>query len=247
LANRKAETITFLPVISLPDYLNGPALIPDVIKVIRGQAQYAGEILPSCDLAVGYDLPHLSSLENDHQRLQQLNCAVSPTSKTGAALARAKAGLEFLIRLRYGNRVQDLTLIGSILGEKDLLKCLDAIVRNSYRTDLHFLPNDGKSGSASAMPFHSVALFRYPMTLPYVLLEAAEDLSQSDWRSALESNRAAFPVGHHLLAQRPLRISTLKPRFFSDIVARFVGLLVRLGSPDFSSDAIDHMVQEIRC
>src|SRR5438105_13133644 len=57
LANRKAETITYLPVIPIPDYLNGMALVPDLVRTIRGQAQAAEVVLSSCDAVRGYDLP----------------------------------------------------------------------------------------------------------------------------------------------------------------------------------------------
>jgi hypothetical protein len=246
LANRKAETVTFLPVISIPDYLNGIALIPDVLQVIQGQAQAVGSVVASCNSALGYELPGLLLLEHDRQLLSTERTALPAEAKKSAAIKRILAGLDFLLRLRRGERANELSNLSVIFGEKELKKMIERIVRNNFSADIHFLPADGKEPTLSSMPWHSVVLFRYPTSLPLALLAIAEDLGAANWVASLDANRSAFPSCHHLTERRPLRVSTVKPRFFSDIVARFVALQVRLGSPDFSSDSIELMTTQIR-
>src|SRR5712671_1245325 len=42
LANRKVETITYLPIVSLQEYFSSRACLPDHLKVIDGQLTVAG-------------------------------------------------------------------------------------------------------------------------------------------------------------------------------------------------------------
>lgn len=65
--------------------------------------------------------------------------------------------------------------------DKEFEQTAEKIVRNSYRLDLHFLPADGQPKDWSAVAEHSVVLFRYPMSVPLDLLDAAQTQSLKDW------------------------------------------------------------------
>jgi hypothetical protein len=42
-----------------------------------------------------------------------------------------------------------------------------------------------------------------------------------------------------------MKRATLKQRFVADLLTRFVGVYIRLGSPDFTSETIDRYLMDI--
>lgn len=244
LSNYKAETITYLPIIPITEYLSGLGMVPDILRALKGQARAAKVELPKLEACRRFEVPDLLDLQAEKDSNLALMTSL-PEGSRRSNVARIVEGLKILERLRTATSAEDLSQFHALFGEKESAKIVDGIVRNNFKTDIHFLPADGKAGDLSAMPCHSVALFRYPLTLPCTILGLAEDLNQSDWHQTISANAATFPVCGHL-EHRPLRISTLKPRFYSDIIARFVALLVRLGSPDFTEDTVEEFSRQAR-
>jgi hypothetical protein len=60
-------------------------------------------------------------------------------------------------------------------------KVVERIVRNAYRTDMHFLPKDLQDPSWGGITEHSVALFRNATSVPIRILDSAQDMMLNDW------------------------------------------------------------------
>jgi hypothetical protein len=71
----------------------------------------------------------------------------------------------------------DTCLLQEVLGKKKWTDIASKTCTNAYRPDIHFLPADSKPPSWSAIPEHSVVLFRYPLTAPIELFDAANDIN----------------------------------------------------------------------
>jgi hypothetical protein len=106
---------------------------------------------------------------------------------------------------------------------------LNEIITNSKRPDLHFLPADREDLEWSAIPLHSVALLRYPITIPIEVLNKAI-------RSALQDT-PEVPV--------PVKILRLREEFTGDLTSRFAALFARVGSPDFRRSDVENFKNEI--
>lgn len=246
LSQRKTETITFLPLIPVAEYMRGVGFSPEIFRCMRGQAKTAGLQVDDLDDFKGSNLPsysriyEISNLAND--LLEVKRCS-------DKRIKAAKRALDCAMILKYildssNNNRPDLDCIRSaLMGEFDNL--VGKIIKNSYKEDIHFLPFDEKERDFSSVDFHSVALFRYPFTLPYDLLNLADDVTIKDWPAALRSLAKKWPIASLCSASRPLRMTTVKQIFFSDLLARFSALHIRMGSPDFTSDTIDSFSKQI--
>ena len=129
-------------------------------------------------------------------------------------------------------------------GAKNWNATVQQVLRNSHRLDLFFLPSDAQPISWSAIPDHSVVLFRYPFSAPIQLLECAQDVQLTNWDTVIGELRPLLP-GIDAFATRPLKRGTLRPGFLGDLLTRFVSMHVRLGAPDLSEGTVDKMVQDI--
>lgn len=244
LSNRKAETVTYLPVLPVTDYLCSMSLLPDAMRVLKGQAKAAELNLEKLEACRGFELPEEADIEVQLEEVCSQATSLPIGTKKRLAADRLLSGLHLLISMRKSGKCDDISNFHALYGEKESRKIVESIVRNNFRSDIHFLPSDGRLGDLSAMPSHSVVLFRYPLTLPCSMLVLAEDMTRTDWQQAIAASANTFPISRSLDA-RPLRISTIRPRFYSDVLARFVALFVRLGSPDFTDDTVETFSEEV--
>lgn len=244
LTNRKTETITYLPVLPLKGYFSTPAIIPSVVRVLRGQLEAARLDAP-LDPSPPYHCPPRTVLNAIAKLIRVRLGAATIAAKDKIALERADAAQRILARIGEGAD-SDLANHGECakaFGEKEWRNLIQAIVRNSHSTDLHFLPPDQSQGEWSAVRESALVLFRYPLCIPVQALDAANDISVTDWRDALTQLRIAGAL--LLEAERPLKRAQLRPRFFADLLTRYVGMHVRLGSPDFTPETIDEYVDSL--
>lgn len=128
-------------------------------------------------------------------------------------------------------------------GKKSFENLLDRIVRNSFSNDIHFILSDNQDKEWSIIPVHSAVLFRHLMTAPIEIFDMAQDLSVSDWSAKMTRLSRAFPYSKAFKSLRPLKALTISPIFLHDLLARFVTLYFRMGSPDFT----EHAIAGIRC
>jgi hypothetical protein len=242
LANRKVETITYLPLLPIRAYLATPGFRPDIARAVNGQLEAVG-IAPSVRMAKEF---HHESADIERALAALVERQKEPLSaKHHDAMLRATHGLEFLKGACSNNADAQSQALEQLFGDREFQRILEKIVKNNH-ADLHFLPADGQREEWSGVPIHSVALFRYTLSLPVVLLERAQDVSLSDWDGCLNALSSAFPVAVSLAGHRPIKRVTLRGRFLSDLITRYVGLFVRLGSPDFSHETIAGFISELK-
>jgi hypothetical protein len=96
---------------------------------------------------------------------------------------------------------------------------------------------DGNSDlDLSPIAKHSVTLFRYPLTVPVSLLDAAQDTLLTDWNEATTALAREEPMAVACSGLRPLKCLRLQSRFLADLLTKFVALYSRIGSPDFTHE-----------
>jgi hypothetical protein len=139
----------------------------------------------------------------------------------------------------------DVSKIKLFLGEKNYKTITSKLVRNSFSNDLHFLPKDNDDIEWSSVPLHSIVLFRYPITVPIEVFDLANDPNCADWDGALTNLKQIYQIASQFEKMKPLKTTTIDNDFLSDILTRFVGLYVRIGSPDFSNETVIEIIDEI--
>jgi hypothetical protein len=168
------------------------------------------------------------------------------SQKEAIAIRRAICGLHLIRGILTGTGTKEPgKLLRTLWGEKEFRDISKRIVKNSYRTDIHFLPCDSQPTAFSGVSTHSVALFRYPLSLPLDILDAASVPGNDEWAVAAGALTGAYPCAKMVVDQRPLKVLCVRPRFMSDILTRFTALYGRIGSPDFSAVAVEKYSNEI--
>jgi len=82
------------------------------------------------------------------------------------------------------------------------------------------------------------------LTIPVSILDLADDPYPQDWQVQLESLRDGYKLAD-FFENIPLRASRLKKDFLTDLLTRYLGLYIRMGSPDFSEDTVKLYLSEI--
>lgn len=128
-------------------------------------------------------------------------------------------------------------------------KTYDGILRkiftNSYKSDVHFFPALLNAGEYSAISAHSVALFRYAYSIPVEILNAAQSSNQEWWAKDCNDLASEFPIVKEFQTW-PVKLSALKDDFLSDLLSRYLGMFMRLGSRDFTSQTINQFITEMK-
>ncbi|MBD8696638.1 hypothetical protein [Stenotrophomonas sp. CFBP 13718] len=243
LANRKVETLTYLPIVNLSDYLVGRAFSVEVLRVLKAQVKSLGLDPSAFDGLRGVSLPPIEALKVLHRSATD-ELSTCKSVKNAQCYKRVIGAINHIISIR--KRCDDRTVqeLREILGVKDFDRAVREIVRNAYSNDLHFLPSDGRIAETSVINEHCVALFRYAMSIPVELLELAQEPNYRDWPAAVAGMAGEFPLVVHAPI-RPMRIGRLKALFVPDLVSRFTSLHVRMGSPDFSSETVSEYSTQI--
>jgi hypothetical protein len=248
LSNRKVETITYLPIIPARAYFATLAFMPDVFREIEGQLQAAqlGELISQIAVTSRFCPPDNESLKNLENVLESNISKPGRSEKGKSALQRVSAGIRLLTLIANPEIVEpsvsDLRLL---LGERNWKSTLERLVGNAYRLDVHFLPADEQPADWAGVPQHSVALFRYALSVPVEIFESAQDIHLNDWAGVVQRLAKVIPVAQTFHAERPMKRVALRPRFLADLLTRYVAMHVRLGSPDFTSQTISQYVDQI--
>jgi len=244
LVNRKVETVTYLPILGVGTYLTSRSHLPEILRTINGQLKACGLEITNGE----YFETSFPRLE-DVQRIKNLWAEYSLgrlNAKQKTAAERAGAGLGAIMEMFAGNRNVSLVQnLKTLFGEKDFAATARKLVTNSHRTDLHFLPDDGQVKAWTIIGEPSIALFRYPLSIPIDVLDLAQTVSESSWGTEVVRLRAFYPCVDALTTSRPLKALRIRPRIMSDLLTRFTALYGRLGSPDFTDGTIDRYVNQI--
>ena len=240
LANYKADVVTYLPIVSLGHFLSMPALYNEVRSSLMAALDTLSisgvtDLLPKSRLPEDFDLNQVD---------KKLGSLVKLNAKQQDTMDRCKDGINYLrviVTSSSGQRdVADIPrMLSSVLPAKDWKRIRSGIITNAFRPDIHFLPADSQHSEWSAVPDHSVVLFRYPMSIPVALLDTAAATPVDDWSKTVDILKQQLPCAEYFRNSRPLKSARVRQPFLGDILTRFVGLYVRLGSPDFTNETVD--------
>jgi hypothetical protein len=237
LTNRKVESLTYLPVISVGQYFSTTAFLPTVYRRIAGLCSSANISWRAWD-GYKYELPIPSELDVFSEKV----AAIKDAAKREALLG----GIEVFKAICSKDLVGvSRAVMTKFLGAKESTDLLEKIVKNSHSSDLHFLPADGFNAPYSAIPQHSVALFRYPQSVPLVLLDAANETPAASWEAVMRAKMERFPVAAMLSGARPIKLAEMEPRFFADLLTRYISLMIRLGAPSFDKASVERLLLEM--
>lgn len=245
LLNRKVSTITYLPIISFVDWVSSRDFRAEVVGAMISIAE---QLTPLAILNTStLECDETCSLELSEQMLElQRKMAGEKLDKTLRICAeRYIAGGAHLKRVSCGARA----LLGDLevcLSKKRWQHIRTQVVRNAFRSDLYFLPADGNTDiELSPITKHSVVLFRYPLTAPVSVLDAAQSIALSDWNEAVAKLAVEEPMANAFAGPRPLKCLRLQNRFLADLLTKFVSLYSRLGSPDFTRETVETLSNEL--
>lgn len=242
LLNRKVETITYVPIISIHKYMSSPAFLPEVYRELnrllnslnlKGFLEIKNDFIPINNFCELKGLLNKEKEKNNQQNLPVISRIISGLDHIRTMSNRAQAFNETSTNLR------------TLFGDKALGDIFTKIVQNSYKSDIHFLPCDKQPEEWSGVPCHSVALFRYPQSVSCPALDIAQNIDNTNWHDDVTNFAISVNAENLFGDERPLKRLCVKPRFVSDLVARFVGVHIRIGSPDFSRLTIQDYVNEL--
>ncbi len=245
LVNRKVETLTYLPIVPVGAYLASRSHLPEILRAIDGQLQTAG-----VSLGLRQDrsasLPRLEDLSTARDLLSERRAGTRLSAREEAAATRAEAGLLGAVGLLTGGDFKSVVpKLKLLFGEREFADTARRLVTNAHRADVHFLPADEQPTEWSVIREPSVALFRYPLSVPIDILDLAGTVGEAAWPTEVVRLRPLYPCVDTLVVVRPLKVLRIRPRFLSDLLTRFTGLYGRIGSPDFADGTIDRYVAQI--
>lgn len=238
LQNHKVETLTYLPIVPVKQAFALRGFLPEVVRALDGQLTVIG-----LEGIAGSAFDRYVPLAPDMlQRVRERILEKSRekrSQKELIAIERAQAGVAILSKA-HGRDVTSPTgnELRTLFGDTKFADVAQRIVTNAHRGDVHFLPTDLQPEDWTTISVPSIALFRYPLSAPIELFEAAQDTSIADWDAEVARLSNCMPCAESFRPKRPMKRLTLKPRFTADLVTRYVSMHVRLGAPDFTDDTV---------
>lgn len=242
LANSKAETISYLPILPLKDYLYTSCHIAKVKGICKGCEQ----ILEISEGIVFEGFQIVSSETDVDGLIGVANQKIHDNSSESKAYQTAKkyiCTLNMISEMKSSSPKPNIVDFNTVHGKKNV-EYITQIIRNSFSPDVHFLPRDRQAPPWSGVPEHSVVMFRYPLTAPVAIFDLAQGKSDT-WDTALAEIEGMTPLAGSFKHELPMKKLYLKPRIMADLISRYVSLYVRLGSPDLSPFMVDQYVQEV--
>lgn len=242
LSNSKVETITYLPIISIKNWFCSRSIYQIIRSELKSHfnnvpIEFDETILPKNFLPKVDSLPLMKSLIPTDKSVSQKHKEIYGKILNGIGL------IEKIISPEE-QKFEGNDLL-KFIGEKKLNQIKEKIISNSFSNDIHFLPKDYENIEWSAIENHSLALFRYPITVPIEIFELANDYNCSNWELSVDELSQRLPSVDAFKNMRPLKSIRLNQEFLGDLLTRFVSLYVRLGSPDFTPDVMEKIKTEI--
>ena len=245
VSNFKSETITYIPVLPVKEYLGTISLLPAIRREITERINSAKFDHNLSWPEPGYQPPTDEELASELSRIDK-HCTTPSIKKADKDhLERALAGIRIArVCASSSVRAADLNDYAVLFGKK-WIEMKKQIVKNSFRSDIHFLPADDQNSDETGLREHSVALLRFVISLPAELLTAAQHVAPTAWADYVSSYKRISVAAQHFEYAIPLKVLSLKSSFLADLVSRFSALYSRAGSPDFSELAIEKISGEI--
>jgi len=245
LANNKVETITFLPIITLNEYLVSRPFYSVLLKKIINLASSINSRAVESLLNKNF-LPSRESIKFIISEYEKLKYPGQSNRKNTEIIERIVHGLQLILDICSNNIIQvNKELLQKFISEKEYNDTKEKIIRNNFSSDLHFLPRDEQDPQWSAILDHSVALFRYPITVSIEIMDTANDITIGNWNLKIDELREVFPMAIYFKNICPVKVARLHDFFLSDLLTRFATLYIRVGSPDFDSDTITRFSKQI--
>lgn len=234
LANYKVETITYLPIVPIKSYLISRSFYPDIRS---NMINYVNEKFSDIsEYLLKNRLPDQSILKYLEEEINKKWCSDQKF------LNKLSSGFKILNTLiGKTDSLRTLEDFNTFYGEKNIKKVIISIIRNSFSSDIHFLPKDQQQIEWSSIFDHSVTLFRYPITIPIEILDLANNYIENNWDNQIKQQSHSYPIANNFLGLKPIKTTKLSTEFLSELLNRYCGLYMRLGSPDFT----DYTIQEI--
>lgn len=245
VTNYKTETLTYIPVITLEQYFATIGFLPIIRREILDRISSASVNIDLQWAEKGYDPPSQAALDECIAKLKAKSEDKTVSNKHKAHLERATAGLRVAKICASSDCTTSVLQDVAILFGSNWSAIREKIVTNAYRTDIHFLPASGGDSKVLEIESHSVAMFRYPTTVPAEILTSAQIIGPSQWQEHLQIYSKISSATKFFSSAQPLKILTLKSAFLADFLTRFTGLYSRIGSPDFSDATITKICGEI--
>ena len=243
LANGKSETITYLPVVSIKSWLCSSSFYPELVPHFHSLWNQFDEL---CKSPLSKQLPENGLMDLIKEELKKVDISRLKGKKI-EVYERIQTCLELVDNILDNKIVsQDYTKVQYALS-KVIKQIIPKIVSNSFSTDMHFLPSEKfESSNAYILPEYSIVMFRFPITVPFDILDLAKDVNvdtSMTWNNFIKNS--PDKVCYKSFGELPMRGLRLNQEYLSDLLTRYIGLYVRIGSPDFDSHTSDDIVQKI--
>jgi hypothetical protein len=150
-----------------------------------------------------------------------------------------------VIKIIASGQIENIApdLLSSVFAKWDDTK--KKLITNAYSDYLHFLPSDEQTRDFSGIPFHSVAMLRYPVTIATEVLDLATNASERSWEQVVDTNCREVPSLVNYRMSLPIKMLKLKSEFLADLLTRYVRVYNRLGSPDFTPATVERFSKEM--
>lgn len=243
LANRKSETITYLPVVSIKSWLCSSSFFPELVIHFHSLWNQLEEL---CKSPLSRQLPEIELIEIIEDELYNIKIEKLKPKKR-QIYDKIIICLELIKNILDNNVLsQDFKKFKQAL-PKVIKQVFPKVVSNSFSSDIHFLPSEKfMSNEAYVLQDYSVALLRFPITVPFETLDVAKDINvinSISWKGFIEKcpNKSCYKSFKDV----PMRGLRLNQEYLSDLLTRYIGLYVRIGSPDFDLITREDIVSKI--
>jgi hypothetical protein len=244
LTNGKVESITYLPTIPVRRFFTSRNCLPELKRAIDGLLE-AGGMAALLSVSAGHSWPVPAELRALEMLVGERLAASGTSEKAKSALLRAQKGLALMTHCcAEPSEVVSIEHVIALFGAKEWANVTTRIITNG-RSDTHFLPADEQRAEWGAIPEHSVALLRFPLSLPIEVLEMAQRVAADQWDASRSTVRRLLPSVEHI-PTRPLKRLRLQSRFTADLLTRFTSVFSRLGSPDFTPATVSKFMEDLR-
>lgn len=240
LANKKTETITYLPILSIKSWLSSTSFYPELVTHFHNMWNQFEELSKS---PLPKQLPEKYYIELLKEELGNI---VVPNKKKDVS-EKIYSCLDLIDSiLDETSTEQNYSKIKETI-PKIINQTISRIVSNSYSSDLHFLLSEThEANEAFVLHDYSVVLFRFPITVPFEILDTAKDITAENsltWNSYKKNspNKLCYTA----FGDVPLRGLRLNQEYLSDLLTRYVSLYIRIGSPDFDNFTYQEIIEKI--
>ncbi|WP_139341804.1 hypothetical protein [Roseomonas mucosa] len=245
LSWQKSNTMTYLPIIPMRAYFSLDAALPLVVEKVNDAIKSL--LLPNIPKweTDTYVPPQEYELEIADDELNRILLSQTAGNKIKDTTKRALAGIKIIRGIRKHSELEvEATDLFALFGS-EWRKIKERIIRNNFSPGIHFLPNDTQDDPFSGVNTHSIALFRYPITVPIRILNIAQETNPRDWDKRLQELHIPPALQLSFSQTYPIKLISLRNAFLSDLLTRFSALYNRIGSPDFSNSTVATYANEV--